>query len=145
MQDIDFEAGVWAIVTDSAGRQIIGSIPGRGETEIVEMMEERTPVTIEQAFLIIANHLPAQNPQTGEMGYRPLVRCAPINNCMSPAKLTQVLTGVHFFSDMQDVDKEQHKNLVMQLQNILVEARLKASGIVTPNMTGPANGPLVRP
>lgn len=144
MQNIEFEAGVWAVVTVPGGRQIIGSIPDWSESDILEKLHERIPILIEQAFLLVAQQLPVQHPQTGQMGYQRLVRCAPINNCLNPAKLTVTIEGVHFFSDMQEEDVIEHKDLVRQLEEMLVEARLAKSGIVKPSMKGPS-GSIIAP
>lgn len=144
MQDIDFEAGVWAVVTVPGGRQLIGSIPDWSEEEILEKMMECRPIYIEQAFLLVANQLPVQHPKTGQMGYQRLVRCAPVNNCLSPAKLTSTIETIHFFSDMQEADVIEHKSLVQQLEAMLIEARLAKVGITKPTMKGPS-GPIIAP
>jgi hypothetical protein len=143
MQDIDFEAGVWAIVTVTGGKMLIGSIEN-GRSDIIDQMEERKPLLITQAFELVSQHLPMQDPATGRTGFQRLVRCAPVNNCLGPAKMTVIAEGLQFFLDMQEGDAEQHKSLVRQLEAMLIEARLSAAGIVKPNMKGPS-GPIVRP
>jgi hypothetical protein len=149
MQDIDFEAGVWAVVTVTGGRRFIASITGfedgdEPELEITDWMMERKPLHLEQACELITSNIPAQDPETGRMGFQRLVRCTPVNNCMESAKLIVVPEGLHFFKDMQDGDAEQHKGLVRQLGQLLIEARLKALGITKPPMKGPS-GPIAAP
>lgn len=143
MQDIDFEAGVWAIVIVTGGKQYIGSIENE-RSDLLAQIADRKLLHITQAFELVSQNLPVQNPQTGEMGYRRLVRCAPVNNCLGIAKLHVTVEGIHFFSDMQEGDVIEHKKLVKNLEAMLIEARLAASGIVKPNMKGPS-GPIVRP
>lgn len=122
----------------------IGSIPGITNKEIIEQMIERVPITINQAFQLVSQHMPIQDPKTGQTGYQRLVRCAPVNNCLNPSRLTAIFEGIQFFSDMQEGDVSEHKKLVRNLELMLIEARLTAVGIVKPEMKGPS-GPIISP
>ena len=146
MQDIDFEAGVWAIVTVTGGTQYIGSVSGNmaDEERILEWIAHRKLLRMDQVYQLVSQHMPVQNPETGQTGFQRLCRCAPVNNCLGASKLRITVEGIHFFSDMQDADREQHKSLVRQLEQMLIAARLKAAGIEIPTQKGPS-GPIVRP
>ena len=140
MQDINFEAGVWAVVTTAGGKKLIGSIPGVGTEWIIESIEKRRPITISPAFELLATHMPIQD-QHGNVGFRHIVQCAPIDACNEATMVHVIASGVHLFNEMQEEDRNKHKGLVMTLENMLLEARLKAIGIEKPTMQEP-RGPI---
>lgn len=140
MQDLDFEAGVWAVVMVSGGKKIIGGMPDLNKKDAIEAIEKGWILTVNPAFELLCTHMPVQDGQ-GNVGFRHLVQCLPIDGCKGPAKIHVVAESIHFFEDMQESDRNEHKKLVEALAEMLVAARLTAAGIVKPTLTG-AHGPL---
>lgn len=133
MQNLDFEAGVWAVVTITGGKKYIGAIttpePELGKSAIIY-----------PAFELMCADMPVQAPN-GDVGFRRLVRAGPIDGCRGPAKVRVIPQGLHFFSEMQEPDQIEHKNLVTSLVEALMRQRLADAGITVPKVQMPS-GPL---
>lgn len=141
MQDIDVERGVWAVVTDAAGKKYIGRMVGKEFTadDVMKCMVEHCPVKIEQAFALIEMDLPMQTPQGGAIQH--IAHLRPVDNCEGPASLHIMPSAVHFFTEMSDSDCRRHKALVEHIAQAAVVARADRAGIQLVGPGGMPRGP----
>lgn len=141
MQDVDVERGVWAVVTDAAGKKYVGRMVGSEFTEddVLKCMVDRCPVKMEQVFALIEMDLPMQTPQGGAIQHISHLR--PMDNCEGPSAFHIMPSAVHFFTDMSESDRRRHKGLVEQIAHVAVATRAERAGIQLVGPGGMPRGP----
>ena len=140
MQDVDFDGGLWAVITMAGGKKVIGEIVHpKDELELVGAINKRELVTVHNTFEFFATMMPVPPPQPGmPPGMTRIVQAMPVDNCREPAKIMTIIEGVHLFSDMKEQDRVRHKELVKQILEQLTAARFKEAGL---SLAGPGDMP----
>jgi hypothetical protein len=138
MPDIDFDAGVWAVVRTPGGDKFVGNIEftrvnegttARGVLE--HAIRNGIPLRLDPAFELIKSHVPVKLP-TGQVALDQLVQLTALDNAIAPSPILTVITSAHLFSEMHELSRERHKGLVNDIMSQLTKLRVRELGLATP-------------
>lgn len=130
----DFETGLWAVVTAGAEKCIGKIIPLKEE----EILTAPMSFKMEFALKLIVMDMPIQGPQ-GQLGFKHIVQCVPLDNGMHPATIFVQPTAIRYFKEMHEDDRRGHENIVKAAVESLEKARAEAAGIAVPRLIVPPN------
>lgn len=106
------------------------------DQDIDNIIQNRQPITIDPCFGFKAESLMVQTPEGPATTY--MRQVMPMANCRGSGKLLTVIDSALLFRDMEKLDQERHKSLVLQLLKQVMTARAQQSGI---SLAGPGDMP----